>query len=370
MGHDVHVLTTSVDGPSDSNVPYDRPVDLDGVSVHYARSRHLRRLYWSGELAAHCRAMVGDFDAIHLHSVFLYPTWKGARCAAAAHVPYVLSPRGMLDRRLIRARSAFPKLAWINLIERRNLSRSSAIHVTSQEEQRALEDLGLALAPTIIIPNGVDPPLPPREETVSPDIGAVVAAGFQVLAFGRIHWKKALDRLLRALVYIPNARLVIAGNDEEGEAAKLQAIAESCGVSDRVHFIVRHVTGADKEALFAGARVLALPSFSENFGNVVAEAMIRELPVVATAHVGAAEIVAESGAGEVADGDPSVFGATILKILNSDPLRSRMAAAGADYARAHLAWGSIAKRFIELYGVIGDARQIVRPRNARLSTVN
>ena len=54
---------------------------------------------------------------------------------------------------------------------------------------------------------------------------------------------------------------------------------KQCGVADRVQFLARYVDGADKEALFGAARVFALPSLSENFGNVVAEAMIRGLPV-------------------------------------------------------------------------------------------
>ncbi|AMN43746.1 glycosyltransferase [Rhodoplanes sp. Z2-YC6860] len=364
IGHDVHVLTTSVDGPFDSDVPHDRPVNLDGVLVHYARARYLRRLYWSPELAAYCRATISGFDAVHLHSVFLYPTWQGSRCATSARVPYVLSPRGMLDRRLIKARSSFIKRTWINLVERDNLSGASAIHLTSQEEWRALADLGLARAPTAIIPNGVDVPLPLDESAISPDVRAAVATGFQILAFGRINWKKALDRLLHALAQMPEARLVIAGNDEDGEAAKLQVIAESCGVAKRVRFVVRHLTGADREALFASAQVLALPSLSENFGNVVAEAMIRGLPVVVTAQVGAAEIVAASGAGEIADGNPEALATALLRILNCDKLRHRMATAGVEYARVHLSWNSIAQRFAELYGSIAEAGRKMRSRNS------
>ena len=102
-GHQVHVFTTSVDGPKDSDVPHGRPVDLDGVQVHYFHSRWLRRIYYSGELTGALRSMAGDFDVVHLHSVFLFPTWAGARSAAQARVPYVLSPRGMLDRRTDRA---------------------------------------------------------------------------------------------------------------------------------------------------------------------------------------------------------------------------------------------------------------------------
>ena len=107
---------------------------------------------------------------MHLHSVFLFPTWAGARAAARAGVPYVLSPRGMLVGDLIKRRSAAIKWTWIRLIERRNLAQAARIHVTSEEERRALVDLGLSLAPTAIIPNGVDAPISFSPDTVSMDV--------------------------------------------------------------------------------------------------------------------------------------------------------------------------------------------------------
>src|SRR5262249_7893132 len=151
---------------------------------------------------------------VHLHSVFLFPTWAGARSAVRARVPYVLSPRGMLDRELIAQRSTVAKRAWIKLIERRNLAQAARIHLTSAEERRALLDLGLALAPTSVIPNGVEAPPCFSSAAVSPDVQAVVAEDFDILSFGRISWKKGLDRLIGAMVDLPNAKAVIAGNDE------------------------------------------------------------------------------------------------------------------------------------------------------------
>src|SRR5262245_3304746 len=131
-GHEVHVFTTSVDGPGDSDVPHGRPVDLDGVQVHYFRSRWFRRLYYSTDLKRQLRSMAGDFDIVHLHSVFLFPTWAGARAAMRASVPYVLSPRGMLVRDLITRRSTLTKHTWIRLIESGNLLRAARIHLTSE----------------------------------------------------------------------------------------------------------------------------------------------------------------------------------------------------------------------------------------------
>ncbi len=293
--------------------------------------------------------MVRGFDAVHLHSVFLFPTWAGARASGRAGVPYVLSPRGMLVGDLIKRRSSAAKRAWIRLIERGNLARAARIHLTSEKERRALADLGLALAPTVVIPNGVDPPVSFAPDAVSADVRRLVAEGFDILSFGRINWKKGLDRLIQSAAEMERVKVLVAGHDEDGVAGSLRKLAEQCGVSDRVLFLPRQVTGPDKEALFAAARLFALPSLSENFGNVVAEAMIRGLPVVVTAGVGAAEIAEESGGGAVAPGDPKAFAAVVAGLLESPERLAVMGAAGAAYARERLNWDSIARRFGDLY---------------------
>jgi len=356
IGHRVHVFTTSVDGPKDSDVPYDRPVDIDGVRVHYCRSSWLRRLYYSADLAVQLRLAVGQFDVVHLHSVFLYPTVVGARSSVRAGIPYVLSPRGMLVRDLIRRRSTVTKRAWIRFVERANLERAARIHLTSEEERVALIDLGLNLAPTAIIPNGVDAPFDFSRDELSPDVRALVAEGFDVLSFGRISWKKGLDRLIQAMVQLPNVITLIAGNDDDGLSAKLRIAAEVSGVGDRVRFLPRQISGADKEALFAAARAFALPSLSENFGNVVAEAMIRGLPVVVTERVGAAEIVEASGGGLVARNGPEDFAVALAGLLGSKEQLAAIGAKGAAYARERLTWNGIARCFEDLYTEIAEQR--------------
>jgi glycosyltransferase involved in cell wall biosynthesis len=351
-GHEVHAFTTSVDGAGNSNVPHNEPVDIDGVQVQYFRSNWLRRIYYSAELAAQLDTRVRAFDVVHLHSVFLFPTWAGARSAARAKIPYVLSPRGMLVRDLIQQRSTAAKRAWIRLIERANLAGARRIHLTSEEERRALVDLGLALAPTTIIPNGVDVPTSCSDNTVSDDVRALIAEGFDILCFGRINWKKGLDRVIRSVVGIRGASLLIAGNDETGLTAKLRGIATECGISRRVHFLPRQIAGADREALFKAARIFVLPSLSENFGNVILEAMIRGLPVVVTEHVGAAEIVKASGGGVIVREGQDDLSVVIARLLQSNEWLAAMGAAGARYVREQLNWQRVAKLFEVMYSEI------------------
>lgn len=355
-GHDVHVFTTSVDGPSDSDVPLLEAVDLEGVKVTYFPSRNLRRLYWSPAMGKALSARVAGFDLVHLHAIYLWPIWAGARAARRHGIPYVMSPRGMLVPELIRRKNRWVKTAWIELIERGNLERAAAIHVTSSAEAEHVASFGWPLPPLAMIPHGVDDPPGPSAAAPAADIANAIAAGPVVLALGRISWEKGLDRLIAALPEVPHARVVLAGGDADGQAARLAAQARELGVADRVAIVARHVDGVDKEALFAAAQVFAMTSLSENFGLAAFEALRRGVPVLATSGVGMAEVVRESGAGRVVDGAPAAIAAALAEML-ADPQRCRMMGeAGRARVIESYSWSGIARRMAALYESLLDRK--------------
>jgi glycosyltransferase involved in cell wall biosynthesis len=305
-------------------------------------------------------AEAARFDLVHLHAVYLWPTWAGARAARTAAVPYVVSPRGMLVPELIRRKSRWVKSAWIALIDRANVEGAAAIYATSSVEARHLESFGWTLPPVTIVPHGVDDP-PPASAPLSPDVAAAIADGPLVLAFGRINWEKGLDRLIAALPHVPSARVVVAGDDDEGHSRFLASEAKRLGVSQRVSLLARHVDGADKEALFGAAALFSMTSLSENFGLAAFEAMRRGLPVLATPDVGMSEIVRDIGAGLVVE--PSLEGiATGLNALLSDAAKSRaMGEIGRKHVIANYGWPSVARRMDGLYRSILESRTRGRP---------
>lgn len=349
QGHDVHVFTTSVDGDSDSDVPLERPVDLEGVKVTYFPSRVLRRLYWSPPMRRALQRAIPTFDLVHLHAIYLWPIWAAARLARTRGVPYVISPRGMLVPELIRRKNRWIKEAWLTLIERRNLEKASAIHATSTVEADHLGGFGWSLPPVGIIPHGVDDPEPTAGKTVSPDIEAAIAGGPYALALGRINWEKGMDRLILALPLSPGARVVVAGGDREGHAAFLADLAKQLHVDDRVTIVARHVGGADKEALFAQAELFAMTSLSENFGLASFEAMRRGVAVLVTREVGMSEIVRDAHAGVVVEGTPESISAGLSKLLADASGRSRMGEAGRAHVIAHYGWPAVAQQMEGLY---------------------
>jgi glycosyltransferase involved in cell wall biosynthesis len=200
-GHDVHVFTTNIDGDGTSAVPLGVAVPLDEVNVHYFASP-LPRLYYSPAMR---RALKGvdRFDVVHLHSVFLWPTYAAARAARKAGVPYLVSPRGMLVPELIERKSRLAKRVWIRLFEESTLLHSSIVHFTSGREREDARRTGIPIPGAVIIPNGVELSLDRSSER-----------GTDLLFLGRINWKKGLDRLIEAMRLLPEARLTIAGNDE------------------------------------------------------------------------------------------------------------------------------------------------------------
>ena len=294
------------------------------------------------------RREIGGFDRVHLHSVFLWPTWAAARAARAADVPYVLSPTRNAGSGLIRRKSRWLKTAWIALIERRTIERAAAIHVTAATEADELRPFGFRLPLVIVIPNGIEPPEFMSDRSASAEVEAIVARQPLILFLSRIHWKKGLDRLIPALAEAPVGHLAIVGNDEEGYLPELQRLAAAHGVAERITFLPRSVSGADKEALFAAARLFVLPSYSENFGNVVLEALARGCPALVTPEVGAAEVVRASGGGVVAEGDPKTL-ARALGALIENPLRLEIGQQGQRHVAVHFTWNGVAERMETLY---------------------
>jgi glycosyltransferase involved in cell wall biosynthesis len=351
-GHEVHVFTSSVDGPHDLDLPLGTPLDLDGVQIHYFRVPLLRRLFWCPSLARSLRDEIGFFDVVHLHSIFLWPTWAAARIAHAARVPYVVSPRGMLGRDVIRRKSRWVKSAWIRWIESRTLREAAAIHATAELERMEIQGLGLRTPAIHCVANGVS----------WPTVHAGLAAGPLgtreapfALFLSRIDAKKGLDRLIAAWKLVPDLTLIIAGNDESGYRRELEQLTASLELGERVRFIGA-VADQHKWALYENAAVFILPSYSENFGNVVAEAMAMGCPVVVTPEVGLAQLVCESGAGVVVDGDPAKLAQAIRAVLLQGAVgRRSMGARGRLTARQQLSWESAATQMEAVY------ERIVRP---------
>lgn len=345
-GHEVEVLTTNVDGPGNLDVPLGVPVDSDGVAVRYFPSRFLRRLYWSPPMARQFPDILAGADFLHLHSIFLWPTSAAARVGQRLNIPWCIAPRGALVPELVERRSTLVKRMWLGLVERQTIQQAAFLHATSALEGEDAARFGYALPPVHVIPNGVE--IPVLDEPVGLPLVSSPENGPLLLFLGRISWKKGLDRLIPAMAFLPDARLAVAGNDEEGLTPGLEALAREVGVADRVRFI-GPVTGDRKTALLRAATMLVLPSYSENFGNVILESLAAGRPVAMTAEVGLAPVVAEAGAGIILPGDTTAMGKALAASLANLTYLDAMGARGRQLVEQRYSWDRVAAEMETAY---------------------
>lgn len=338
-GHDVRVLTTSVDGPNDLQSLEGLSQIVDGVSIRYFRApAAFRRIYRSPAMSEHLPEAIAWSDIVHHHSVYLWPTWRSALVARQLGKPYVISPRGMLVRELIDAKNKWIKRIWIKLFEQANLQQARGIIVSSQHERERLIDLGLIDDPCRIhiVPHGVEVPN---------GFSSNEPRNRDVLYVGRLSWEKGIDTLLRAIRDTPDVRLTLAGT---GDTAHYTRLASDMGIEHRVRWL-GHVDQSGIHFLMSKAAMLVLPSLSENFGNVVVEAMATGCPVIVTSGVGAKDCVVEGDAGLVVENNPSSLADGIRLLLGNEVLRQRLGQNGRNYTAAHLTWRQISARAQVIY---------------------
>jgi len=271
-------------------------------------------LFFSCKMLLGLRRMVEEAHVVHVHSNWTFPVWWACHCARVSLTPFVMTPHGCLDG--VRLRHSAWKKRLAGLIDAHYLKRAAVIHATSEAEAEGIKAyLGRSpahpcvranfeegavsgrkaeggerseLRPEIVVlPNGID---------IEAFEGVADRAGFdqrypackgtRVLLFmSRLHPLKGVDYLLEAWRRIAadysEWSLVIAGPDENAYGEKLKRKAQAWGVEARLTFC-GPVYGEEKVQAMKNAELFVLPTSSENFGIVVAEALACGVPVITT----------------------------------------------------------------------------------------
>jgi glycosyltransferase involved in cell wall biosynthesis len=352
LGHEVSLYTTNMSRQGVLNVPIDHPVVADGVTIRYFPIGRFRRWGFSWPLGLALRADIASFDVVHIHSLYLFHTFIAAWYCRKNQVPYLIRPHGTLDP-FLRQKSRFKKAIYNLLIEKSNLDHAAAIHYTTQEEMDLAHNALGIRAPGIVVPEGVElgeyADLPPRGtfRVHFPTIGN----DFLILFLGRINFKKGLDLLARAYGQIARqyskVHLAIVGPDNEGYMRQVQAwLAKEC-VLDRVTF-TGMLLSRDKLAAFADADVFVLPSYTENFGLAVVEAMACGVPVVISNRVNIWREVAQAEAGLIVNCDSGELAEALLKAMN-DPELKKMGEKGKRLVQDRYTWDRVAIQMLQVY---------------------
>jgi len=290
---------------------------------------------------AEAMAAFGKADVIHDNGIWLPHNHRLAELATRRDIRRLVSTRGMLDPWALNHKRWKKSFAWW-LYQQRDLKRARCHHATAQTEAGHLERLGLGV-PICVIPNGVDVPaeLPPVAKN---------SRWRTALFLGRIHPKKGLTTLIEAWIRVrPEGwRLQIAGPDEAGHRVQLEHAVFAAGLSEIVSF-VGPVAGNEKRSAFFSADLFVLPTHSENFGIVVAEALAHGLPVVTTTSAPWSKLP-ELGCGWWVDDsvDEITAGLRQATACDAETLRA-MGARGREWVRSEFGWERIAKKFLAVY---------------------
>jgi glycosyltransferase involved in cell wall biosynthesis len=353
-GLHVGVLATYAAG---HDLGFARVLQGRGVTVRLVGPCH-GRLARHPDLVAATGEAVAAADVVHIHALWEEVQHQAARACRLSAKPYLIRPCGMLDPWSLR-QSRLKKMLYLFWRMRRHLNAATALHFTSDAERCGTASLQLR-PPALVEPNGIDVSeyanLPPRG--TFRQRWDIPAGRTMLLFLGRLHPKKGLDVLLPAFARLGGeSLLVVAGPGEEGYRLRLKEASNRLGIADRVVF-TDMVLGSDKLAAFADADLFVLPSYQENFGIAVAEAMAAGLPVVISDQVNIHAEIKAAGAGGVVPTDAAALAAELAGWLD-DPVRRRHAGASARaYARDRYDWSAIAGRWEEHYErLVADAGQ-------------
>jgi glycosyltransferase involved in cell wall biosynthesis len=291
----------------------------------------------------------GDPDILHDNGIWLRHNHRLAAFAEKRGIPRVVSTRGMLEPWAIRHKGLKKKIAW-RLYQRRDLKQALCHIATGEAEARSLRCLGLRV-PIAIVPNGVDVP-EARPLSISSESEKACRNGRKrtALFLGRICPIKGLPMLIQAWALLrPDGWLLrIAGPDEAGHQKQVERAVSALGLGDIVSF-TGPIEPQMRTSAFLDADLFILPTHSESFGMVVAEALAHGVPVLTTT-AAPWSVLREGDCGWWVDAtvDGIADGLRQATRLDSDTLRS-MGAKGRALVNAKFSWKHVADLMLLIY---------------------
>lgn len=338
LGCQVRVLTTDTDGIGRNlEVPKDQDVAVDGLQVRYCHK--IFRNSISLDLVRSLSECIGWADVVHLIAVYSFPTFPTLAYCRRLQKPLVWSPRGSLQR--WEGSTRVPaKFLWEQACRILVAKERLILHATSEEEARQSQ-ARLPGVRTLVVRNGVELPLDVHRTEPSREL--------RLTYIGRLHPIKGIENLLDACKLMESDsepwKLRIAGTGEGDYPQVLKAKVEKLDLERRVEFL-GEVSGETKENLFADSDIVVAPSYVENFGMVIAEALAREVPVIAgrgTPWDG----LQTNQCGLWVENDPESLAAAVRR-MRTLPLRD-MGRRGRCWMQREFSWDSVSKQMLDVF---------------------
>jgi len=278
-------------------------------------------------------------DLYHIQGIWQYPSMCTAAWARKKNKPYIITLRGMLYPQCFE-KSAFIKKLSLWLYLKSDLQRAACLHATCMEEMEHLRNMGIH-APVAVIPNPIRT-AGIQEKIVSPD---KIRIGY----LGRVHPRKRIEKIFYALDLLcdKEVEVFIIGDGDAGYMAFLRQEAERLQLS-RVVF-TGFLSGEEKEKALKSLSYLVVPSDFENFGNIITEALVKGIPVIASKGTPWEELNTHR-CGWWVDNDVNTLAATLQEALSlPEAERIAMGERGKQLIRENYSVEMVAGKMKQLY---------------------
>lgn len=351
---DVTIITTNSNGDIGQpplDVPLNQPIQQNGYQIIYFRCSPFRRYKFSLSLLQWLNENARQFDLAHIHALFSPVTTLAATIARYHHLPYIIRPCGMLDPADLQKKKLLKQI-YGTVLEGPNLAGAAAIHFTSKQEAKISERFGLGSTSKMSVPQDLVIPLG-------------VTAGFFpqrlrksqvpiILFMSRIEPKKGLDLLIPALEIVLGSGLefqfILAGSNPQDADYETEIKLKIHNSSLAKYTTITGFVGGDfKNELLTNADLFVLPSYYENFGIAVAEAMAAGVPVAISDRIHIWEDIQQAEAGWVGPLEVGAIANLIKSALLDPEERKRRGLNGQEYAKKHYNWEAIAQQTIDAY---------------------
>lgn len=353
---EVTILTTDSNGDvgqAPLEVKCDRPMSQDGYQIRYFRCSPFRRYKFSLGLLQWLSNHGREFDLAHIHALFSPVSSLAAAVARYQQLPYILRPLGTLDPADLQKKRRLKQL-YAAVLERPNLKGAAAIHFTSDQEAKISERFG-TVSRDLVLPLGVKPVVQNLQAKQSVRAQYGIPGDRPIILFmSRLDPKKGFDLLLPALQQLmaegEDFHFVLAGSNSQDPdyERKIYDQIQQSALGERTA-IAGFVSGEDKAALLQAADLFVLPSYYENFGIAVAEAMVAGVPVVISDQVYIWEQIQQAEAGWVSPCTMPDLAEQLRLALADGAERQRRGENAKAHALKNYSWSAIAQQMVETY---------------------
>jgi len=322
---------------------------VNGVNVFYFR-RLFSKFYISISMFFFLFRNIKNYQIVHIHSVFNFPTAISLILSSVYNKKIILSPRGILDKELIKNKNTLLKKLWLFCLKR-YLKKVDTFHATSNLEKEKIK-FYFKNCNIKLIPNGIDiVDLNKKidQKLLKSKYSTYFDKKINLLYIGRIDRKKNIDQIIRSIhkSKISNLNLNIVGNGDKNYLKYLHNITNDLRLKNNINFI-NHIDGDIKIYFYQNSSHLILPSKSENFANVVVESIFYGKSVLISDKVGLKDFVRSNNFGIICN-SKKTFENELIDLIKNKKIIENTNKKGKEKVINHFDWNSVIHEYIKMY---------------------